>query len=172
MCLKETQSNGETCPIASFKDVTKNKFSTAPYYWQQWTHSGRPYVHYGAPVFVDLNRDGVMDYFVSMHQDQYELGLSTKTDEGGINPVTERIILTDTTDDSGTFVDSVVSSRRYPSCSFYSLPTMKISLEIKDHHCDNVIDLDGDGKYTVFLVDSRCIVLSRAILKIKATWTF
>ena len=115
-----------------------------------------------------------MDYFVSMHQDHYELGLSNKNDGGSITPITERIILNDTTDENGTFVDSVVSSRRYPilSCVICPSPTMKVSPRMKDHHCDNVIDLDGDGKCMVFIIDSGWIILSRAILKIKATWTF
>ena len=118
MCLSKFQNKGETCPIATFWDVTKHKFSSAPNYWQQWTHSGQPYIHYGAPTFVDLNGDGLMDYFVSMHDAKYELGLSTKTNEGGINPITdeaaihpitERIILTDTTDSGELLFDSVVS---------------------------------------------------------------
>ena len=62
MCLDRIESNHKSCPIATFKDKTSVKFASAPYYWQQWTHSGRPYLHDGAPVFFDLNGDGVMDY--------------------------------------------------------------------------------------------------------------
>ena len=118
MCLAKLRKEGEICPIATFKDVTKYKFSSAPYYWQKWTHSGRPYLHHGAPVFVDLNGDGVMDFFASMHGHNYELGLSSKTYGGSINPITKRIVLTDTTENSDFFIDSAVSSR-IPSFVFH-----------------------------------------------------
>ena len=109
MCLDSLQSNGKSCPVATFKDRTSVKFSSAPYYWKVWTRSGRPYLHDGAPVFVDLNGDGVMDFFASKHGHKYELGMSTKPHGGAIDPISQRIIVTDTKVNSDFFVDSVVS---------------------------------------------------------------
>ena len=44
MCRKKFQSNGKSCPIATFKDETSVKFSIAPDYWLNWTRAGRPYI--------------------------------------------------------------------------------------------------------------------------------
>lgn len=127
---------GDACPLNTFIDVTSELFPKNENYWYKWTHSGRPYTHEGAPLFVDLNNDGRLDYFSSMHghplntfEERMELGESVPTNftkDGIINqsnstmqrlrPISERIIIED-----------------------------PISFRSIDPHGQNIVDLDGDG---------------------------
>jgi hypothetical protein len=117
-----------SCPIATFQDETSTLFSTNSNYWKQWNHSGMPYPHEGAPLFVDINGDNVLDYFNSMHghpmnkfSNRMELGLSlprrssTESYTYTLHEISERIINTDANN------------------------------ETIDAHGEVIADLDGDG---------------------------
>jgi len=133
-------NSGETCQLSTFVDVTSVFFPKQDPYWYEWGHSGKPYNHEGTPIFVDLNNDGRLDYFNSMHSHKYntnifsgrmELGESVPNNftEDGIRPienesnlqrlrsVSERIIIRDN-------------------------PNV---LSWMDPHGESIIDLDGDG---------------------------
>eukprot|EP00559_Dactyliosolen_fragilissimus_P002086 CAMPEP_0184871804 /NCGR_PEP_ID=MMETSP0580-20130426/40926_1 /TAXON_ID=1118495 /ORGANISM="Dactyliosolen fragilissimus" /LENGTH=612 /DNA_ID=CAMNT_0027374515 /DNA_START=44 /DNA_END=1879 /DNA_ORIENTATION=- len=129
-----------SCSIVQFKDVTQWKFRKNDSYWYKWKHSGKPYANEGAPLFVDLNDDGILDYFNSMHghgllkgekyADRMELAVSlpienSNNEDNGISTrlqeVSHRIITEDKT---------------FPSI---------------DTHGQNILDLDNDGVLDILI---------------------
>jgi len=133
-CMYCQDDNSQICPIVTFEDKTEMAFSTSSDYWNQWLHSGKPYFHEGAPLFVDINKDNVLDYFNTMHghdsetADRMELGISklssTLDDTYSFEKASARIINTDEVDDR----------------------------EIKiDTHGQVIVDLDGDGYLDVLI---------------------
>ena len=127
-CTKQVSSSSTNiCPITQFDDRTDAVLFDSRSYFDQWTHSGKPYFHEGAPLFVDINGDSILDYFNSMHghpgEDTYkrmELALS-KSSSISLNTLTlmevsDRIIFEDSND--------IVNL---------------------DTHGEIIADLDGDG---------------------------
>ncbi len=128
-CLFCNANAGEearaSCPITTFEDRTDKVFSQSANYWSLWKHSGKPYFHEGAPLFVDIDGDGILDYVNSMHGHpiehigtRMELGLSTES------PL-----------DKNTFSLRAVSNRII----------VEDDVEFLDTHAEVVADLDGDG---------------------------
>jgi hypothetical protein len=94
--------------------MTASIFSKSPLYWYQDNHAGRPYNYMGYALFVDLNGDGYLDYFNSMHglrilnkdgtianlDGRIEMALSIPSEDGKIalESIADRIIYEDHVD--------------------------------------------------------------------------
>lgn len=126
----QTPSQG-TCKLAYFKDVTQQMFSLDSEYFNQWTHSGKPYFHESAPSMIDIDGDNVLDYFNSMHghpvdtyKKRIELALTKTRHIGNISlkEVSNRIIIED-----------------------------PIDLGFWDAHGTQIADLDGDGVFDILI---------------------
>jgi len=124
------------CPLGSFDDITQSMFSgdLNSDFWYSWKHSGKPYTHFTSPIVVDINDDGLVDYFSSMHGgSQYEvnrmeLALGRKSGDGKetlyLSSLRDRIILEDLNEGDGySFLDA---------------------------HSDVMVDLDNDGILDIF----------------------
>jgi len=127
------------CPIVRYTDVTHQKLPITDSYWYQLKHSGLPYSHESSPVFVDLNNDGVPDFFNSMHAhpidenkfDRMELGESVpyNFDKDGV-----------------LLPDDLIGMNEYRYRSASSRIVINdLRARDMDPHGQNVIDLDGDG---------------------------
>jgi hypothetical protein len=103
-CNNKIEEATKSCPIATFEDKTNIVFSTSKNYWKSWMHSGRPYFHDGAPLFVDIDGDQILDYFNPMHghpfgniETRMELALSeesmTTKDINSLTQISRRIII-------------------------------------------------------------------------------
>ena len=124
------------CPLATFQDITDGMFLTSEeeeQYWYSWRHSGKPYNHFTSPIMVDLNNDGLLDYFNAMHNTadkvgKMELGLIQMTPNPQKPLVTNKI--------SGQIIleDDLVEI-----------------YEFMDSHGGNVLDLDNDGILDIFI---------------------
>jgi hypothetical protein len=73
--------HGSTRGITLFEDVTPLAFPEA---WYAWNHSGYPRSHQGTPTFVDLDKDGVLDYLYHNHYEAdptegWDMGVSYGT---------------------------------------------------------------------------------------------
>ncbi|GFH53370.1 hypothetical protein CTEN210_09846 [Chaetoceros tenuissimus] len=136
------------CPKGTFDDVTDSMFSSNPD-WYSFGHSGMPYPHQSAPLFVDLNGDGILDYFNSMHghkfdrekdkdgiikSDRMELAISVSSESASstqiLQSVAERIIFEG--DDTEEFLNK------------FGIPGV-------DTHGQNILDLDGDGILDLYI---------------------
>lgn len=128
------QATPKNCTVTTFQDRTEVLFSTSKTYWDQWNHSGRPYFHEGAPVFIDIDNDGVLDYFNSMHghksntfKNRMELGIGVSVngtkDEFSFSMESQRIILNDKNE------------------------------ERIDMHGEIIADLDGDGVLDIYIAN-------------------
>lgn len=132
-----TEDSSERCPV-SFRDVTPFKFPADDSYWHQWRHSGRPYSHEGSPLLVDLNDDGVLDFFSTMHghpidhhgYDRMEIGESVPWNFGADNLLLPK-----------EQVDPAVWRLRHASYRIIC----EDPITGLDPHGQNIIDLDGDG---------------------------
>ena len=88
------------CSVSTFVDVTSNKFLPAQnQYWNRIGHSKRPAFPETAPLFVDINGDGILDFFKATHQNPMELAETVKP-AYQLKQVTRRIILTTPQQDS------------------------------------------------------------------------
>ena len=123
-----TNNTKPACNVVTFQDKTSTVFSTNSNYWNQWKHSGKPYFHEGAPTFIDIDGDGVLDYFNSMHghrgmfHERMELGLGTPIpEEYSLRSISDRIINTD------------------------------LIIGPIDMHGEVVADLDGDGHLDILI---------------------
>ncbi len=135
-CLYCQQKVTETCPHGTFKDVTAKVFGRrdSSDYWYEWLHSGKSYLHTGAPIFTDVNGDGIMDYFNPMHgqpprfpfKNRMELGIGSLDSNGvySLRKVSERIKCTD------------------------AVPCFD---QWSDTHGPNMVDLDGDGILDIYI---------------------
>jgi len=132
-CIFCDGSPSSECLLATFQDITDGMFSKNSLYWYTWRHSGKPYQHFSSPIMVDLNNDGVLDYFNAMHGgsvemvDKMELGLIQTTSNLQqplvLNKISDRIILQDP-----------IETHRF-----------------MDTHGGNVLDLDNDGILDIFI---------------------
>eukprot|EP00979_Chaetoceros_neogracilis_P009788 scaffold2226_cov383-Chaetoceros_neogracile.AAC.1 len=132
-CIFCDGSPSSECPLATFQDITDGMFSKNSSYWYTWRHSGKPYRHFSSPIMVDLNNDGVLDYFNAMHGgsvemvDKMELGLIQTTSNLQqplvLKKISDRIILQDP-----------IETHRF-----------------MDTHGGNVLDLDNDGILDIFI---------------------
>jgi hypothetical protein len=124
----------------TFQDVTYYKIPSTDAYYQRWGHSGRPYSYEGAPLFVDINGDGILDYFNSMHghpldpedgcKGRMELAESVPYDfEDGVIPPTE-------------YSDPTIYRLRHVSDRIIVTEDKLVGVDL---HGENVLDLDGDG---------------------------
>lgn len=136
------------CPLATFFDITDFMFPRTDKYWYQWKHSGMPYQHQISPLFTDLNGDGVLDYFNSMH--------GHKMDEHGYN----RMELAESVPYNVTFTNNIFpltilqelftenASKqdiwRFHQKSYRIIIDDKV-ISPMDTHGQNIIDLDNDG---------------------------
>ena len=138
----------KVCPKGTFDDVTDSMFSSDKDYWYSFGHSGMPYPHQSAPLFVDLNGDGILDYFNSMHghkfdkekdkdgiikADRMELAISVTSESATstvLHSVSERIIFEG--DDTDEFLNR------------FGVPGV-------DTHGQNILDLDGDGILDLYI---------------------
>ena len=137
----------KVCPIATFRDVTALKLPKADSYWHQWFHSGRPYMHEGYQLLVDINHDGVLDYFNSMHAHV----LNKSTGYEGRMELGESIPFDSTVDGlaiqeeqgEGLVYSAETTLHRFRRASY------RIHIEDEasdvDPHGRNLLDLDGDG---------------------------
>lgn len=131
------------CPLGTFQDVTSSMFSQDPSYWYLPIHSGMPYLHQNTPTFVDLDNDGILDYFNSMHghrivdpsgslNDRMELALTRASpNEDGrqvLESIAERIVFEDDPED-------------FSSDEVFFI----------DAHGQNILDLDGDGILDLYI---------------------
>jgi hypothetical protein len=133
---KNKKESFKSCPIITFKDKTDVALSKSKNYWSQWNHSGRPYFHDRAPLFLDIDGDQILDYFNPMHghpidniyniQTRLELALSEQsTAERGaysLRQISRRIIIEE-----------------------------GIKIENIDAHGCVVADLDGDGYLDILI---------------------
>lgn len=103
-------------------------------FWYSWKHSGKPYTHFTSPLVVDINDDGLLDYFSSMHGgsqhevNRMELALGRKTEDSKqtlyMSSLRDRIIL-----------DDLNEGNEY---------------RFLDAHSDVMVDLDNDGILDIF----------------------
>jgi len=120
----------ETCHLAYFEDVTREMFSLDSDYFNQWTHSGKPYSHESAPSMIDIDGDNILDYFSPMHghpsnsyENRIELALmNTNNGVMSLKEISNRIIIEDPTD-----------------------------LGFWDTHGSQIADLDGDGVLDILI---------------------
>lgn len=118
------------CSIATFVDRTDSAFQKEGDYWYSPKHSGFPYDHENVPVFVDLNGDGRLDLFNSMH--------GHLIDEKGYH----RMELAEN-QESNDFISLHQVSHR--------ININDSELAEMDPHGQNVIDLDGDGILDIYI---------------------
>ena len=121
-----------SCNLPQYTDITSSVFSEATSF-NKWFHSGFPYKYYGPPIFVDLDGDGVLDYFNPMHghdinvdgyNNRMELArgvIEVQGDNPKYKPLLDRVIITD---------------------------SEKLSI---DAHGANILDLDGDGIVDLYI---------------------
>merc|ERR1719162_1263949 len=128
----------DQCPIVIFKDITKYKLPKSDPYWHSWKHSGYPYSNWGTPLFVDINNDGVLDMFNSMH------GHPMDKDRWNRMELGESVLYNFTGDGVVPSADaSDPNIMRFRSISDRIIIT-DAPLAV-DLHGENIIDLDGDG---------------------------
>lgn len=95
--------------MAHFIDVTEQMFSLDSEYFNQWTHSGKPYIHESAPTMIDIDGDDILDYFNSMHAHPLRLDVDNKrmelalmkmtnTNQLVLQEISNRIIIEDPDD--------------------------------------------------------------------------
>jgi len=132
---------GDTCELGTFVDVTSTLFQKEDTYWHQWLHSGRPYLHWGTPVFVDLNDDGILDYFNSMHAHYYSVkdGFNKRMELG------ESVPNSFTKDGIPPIANESALQRLRPVSERIIIDDDPNSLLQLDPHGQNIVDLDGDG---------------------------
>jgi len=149
-------NNGDTDSVCSlsilFVDVTSSAFPKWDTYWYELKHSGRPYSHEGAPLFVDIDNDGRLDYFNSMHghptqsAQDHGMELGTSVNRSDIFPrfrhVSERIVM----EDEG--------------------------LDTLDPHGENILDLDGDGFLDIMISSGGGRGIEMSDIKKKARYNF
>jgi len=130
--------SGATCQLSTFEDVTSVFFPKQDPYWYEWKHSGKPYCHEGAPLFVDLNNDGRLDYFNAMHAHKY----STNSFSGRME-LGESVLNNFTKDD---VIENESNLQRLRSVSErIIIDDNPNKLTSMDPHGMNIVDLDGDG---------------------------
>ncbi|GFH61265.1 hypothetical protein CTEN210_17741 [Chaetoceros tenuissimus] len=133
------------CSFAYFEDITETVFSGSPSYWYQLDHSGSSYGHERAPLFRDIDGDGVLDYFNSMHghtivnsngtlDGRFEIALSRVLEDGTIQlqPIDNRIVIEDEVDEYASFYGN--------------------NIGFIDSHGEQLMDLDGDGILDLYIV--------------------
>jgi len=131
---------GGTCKMNTFIDVTSNLFQKQDTYWYQSLHSGRPYNHWSSPVFVDLNDDGRLDYFNSMHvQENIVTNGSNKAMELGES------VRNDFTKDGIHLIENESDFQRLRPVSDRIIINDPEKYTRSDSHGHNLADLDGDG---------------------------
>jgi len=131
------------CPLGTFTDVTDSMFSQDPSYWYQPTHSGMPYMHESSPLFIDLNGDGYLDYFNSLH------GHKIENENGTLNGRMELALTALSPAGDGKLVLESIAER----IIFEDNPEEFESPEMFwiDAHGQNILDLDGDGILDLYI---------------------
>jgi hypothetical protein len=112
---------GQACPLPNFKNITKLKFLPEDPAWNDLSSSGRPTHPETAPLFVDLNADGLLDYFMASHHEPVELAVTVAPEVGKSDSASHAYPL------------KLVSHRVNPN------------RRLGDKHGHNIVDLDGDG---------------------------
>jgi len=123
-----------TCTIAYFEDITQQKFVTFSDYFYQWKHSGKPYPHEGSPLFVDINNDGILDYFNSMH--------AHNIDQNGYNRM--ELALTANVNATAAYGNISISTGSLLVVSNRIINT-ESTINNLDPHGEVMVDLDNDG---------------------------
>jgi hypothetical protein len=118
-------------------------FSQDPSYWYQPIHSGMPYMHQNTPIFVDLDDDGTLDYFNSMH------GHKIVDPSGSLNNRMELALTKPSPNETGKQILESIAER----IVFEDDPQDFFSEEISfiDAHGQNMLDLDGDGIIDLYI---------------------
>lgn len=117
----ENLSN-KVCLLPNFKNITQLKMPHSDPYWGHFPSSGRPSHPETAPLFVDIDEDGILDYFRASHQEPIELAITyapNRADKSFASPNSQALRL--------------VSQRIIPN------------RKLGDKHGQNIVDLDGDG---------------------------
>jgi len=119
----------------AFIDVTP---VALPQEWYSWNHSGMPRSHQGTPTFVDLNKDGLLDYFYHNHyeeqpQTDWDLGLAEQGVKTGKGPFYKSI-----------GADQFKLSE--PDGSKWTTPEAAM-----DTHGSAILDIDRDGTLDLYI---------------------
>jgi len=135
--------NESKCPLATFQDVSISMFSQDPSYWYVPVHSGYPYLHHNTPTFVDIDDDGILDYFNSMH------GHRIVNETGSLNNRMELALTKSSPNEDGKQVLESIAER----IVFEDDPQDFISVDglFIDAHGQNIVDLDGDGILDLYI---------------------
>jgi hypothetical protein len=114
-----------------FTDVAAHIF---PQEWYTWNHVGLPRRYAGTPVFADLNKDGLPDFFYHNHyqmlpESDWDVGISltNSDDETKYSSVGQKLIVS--TETAGT--------------NYTMLPI--------DSHGTAILDIDRDGLLDVYV---------------------
>ena len=148
------------CPY-TFHDVTKYKFLPQDKYWYQWKHSGKPYEHEGGPLLVDLNNDGILDFFSSMHAHPIDHDIGFHRMEIGESVTFDFRLDNITTDDMAAVGANSNTNNihkenikyRFRNASYriiFEDPAENFGAGI-DPHGQNIVDLDGDGYLDIII---------------------
>ena len=143
-CSNQSRANEKAkCPLGTFTDVTDSMFSQDPSYWYQPTHSGMPYVHGSSPLFIDLNGDGYLDYFNSLH------GHKIENEDGTLDGRMELALTALSPEGDGELVLESIAER----IIFEDNPEDFTNLDMNwiDAHGQNILDLDGDGILDLYI---------------------
>lgn len=142
-CKHCHETETRTCPLGKFQDSTQAMFSGDPTYWYSPVHSGFAYKQESSPLYVDIDNDGWLDYFNSLHghkivnensdlNGRMELALTkpspTQDGKQTLASIADRIIFED---DPKDFDNA--------------------NMNWIDTHGSNIIDLDGDGILDLYI---------------------
>ena len=169
LCMAKPNANANAndglCPLGTFEDVTPDLFRHDAAYWYSPTHAGHPYMHESSPMFVDLNGDGIPDYFNSLHGhriessdgeivDRFEVAfMMDDNGDGNDNGRTNDI-------DNDVFENYDGSALKKPylvpaphRIIYEDDPERYTSERVHfiDPHGQNIVDLDGDGILDLYI---------------------
>jgi hypothetical protein len=125
--LKWKITPNKACSLPDFRNITEAKMPASDPYWGKFPSSGKPSHPETAPLLVDINADGILDYFKGSHQEPIELAITPALNGG------------DNLESPSSLALQPVSDRIIPN------------RRLGDKHGHNIVDLDGDGLLDLLL---------------------